>query len=364
MVATDYYAVLGVARSASDGEIKAAYRALALRYHPDRNPGDDDAEARFKQLSEAYAVLSDPERRMRFDRFGAVAGDVPFGADELANATEFFDAVFGDLFGRGRKRRAGRDLRYTLELELEEAALGCDKTIRFPRDEDCSACAGTGAEGGRVGLETCATCAGKGVLRAKTGFLPVRRDCVVCDGTGQVPKRPCATCGGRGLVERERSYDVRVPAGSVRGATQRVPGEGAPARRGGTKGDLHVVVRVRPHPYYREEEGVLVCDVPLTMIEAAVGSELEVPVLDGTVLMKVPAGTQPGAVFRIKGRGLPRGATGERGDVHVRLNVEVPAALPDAARIALEAAADALGPDAHPKRRAFEQERAKRKSAR
>jgi molecular chaperone DnaJ len=346
----DHYEVLGVERKATPSEIKAAYRRLAMRYHPDRNQGDREAEERFKDVSIAYAVLSDEEKRARYDRFGAVAADLPFGDDaDLGRVTDFFDAVFGDLFGLGRKRAAGQDLRYTLELDFEEAALGCEKTIRFERTEDCRTCGGTGAQGGTAGLIPCARCEGQGHLKQKTGFFTTRRECLACGGSGEVPEIRCGACTGTGLAEREREYVVRVPAGSLAGGTQRVPGEGSPGRRGGPAGDLHVALRVRPHPFYRQEDDVLVCELPITISEAALGAEVEVPLLDTRVRMKVPPGTQTGAVFRIRGKGLVR-PTGERGDAHVRVSVETPAALDDEARALLQRLATLVQDEAYPRR--------------
>jgi len=352
-----------VERSSTDVEIKAAYRRLALKWHPDRNPGDKAAEERFKELAIAYAVLSDGDKRTHYDRFGAVDGSAgPFGAADIAGATEFFDALFGDLFGLARKKStAGRDLRYTLELDFEEAALGCEKAIVFERPEDCADCHGTGAEGGTAGLATCTRCNGEGVIRKKAGFLSTRRDCMGCGGTGQVPRVRCPTCEGAGLVDRERRYTVRIPPGSTGGSTQRLPREGAPGRRGGPSGDLHVIVRVRPHPFYAREstrEGdVLVIDVPLSFTEAALGAEIDVPVLDGVVRMRVPPGTQSGAQFRLRGKGFPKGGlrhdAGARGDAHVRVVVETPAALGDEARALLTRVGELLGDEALPRRSAF-----------
>jgi molecular chaperone DnaJ len=351
----DHYEVLGIDRAASSGEIKAAYRRLALKWHPDRNPGDRAAEERFKEVSIAYAVLGDDDKRAHYDRFGASMADTPFGVDtNLRSATDFFDAIFGDLFGLGRKRSAGQDLRYTLELDFEEAALGCEKTIRFQRQEDCRACSGTGAEGGAAGLVACNRCGGQGYVRGKTGFLPTKRECLACAGAGEVPRVRCAPCSGTGLVEREREYVVRVPPSSTAGAMQRVNGEGAPGRRGGPAGDLHVTVRVRPHPFLREEGGVLVCELPISPAEAALGADVDVPLLDASVRMKVPPGTQPGALLRLRGKGLPRAdAQQPRGDAHVRVVVETPAALGDEARALYAKLEAALGREALPRRTAF-----------
>ncbi len=352
-MAHDHYKTLGVGREASAGEIKAAYRKLALQHHPDRNPGDRAAEERFKELSQAYAVLSDDEKRARYDRLGDVASDLPFGdAADVAKVTEFFDAVFGDLFGLGRKRAAGQDLRYTLELDFEQATLGCKQAIKFTRSEDCRACAGSGAEGGPGGLQTCRRCGGQGWSKQKAGFFSARRDCLACAGSGQVPRVRCKTCSGTGLVENEREYVVRVPPGSQTGTIQRVAGEGSPGRRGGPAGDLHVVVRVRPHPFYRQEGELLVVEVPVAMEAAALGTEIDVPLLDERVRMKIPAGTQPDSVFRIRGKGLPQ-AKGGRGDAHVRVQVEIPSVCSDEARETLGKLRAQLGDQAYPQQRAF-----------
>ena len=329
---------------------------MALRWHPDRNPGDRAAEERFKELSIAYAVLSDEEKRGHYDRFGSVDGAGPLGGADIASATEFFDALFGDLFGLARRRKtAGRDMRYTLEVDFEEAALGCEKTITFERPEDCRVCLGTGAEGASAGLATCSHCGGEGIVRKKAGFLTTRRECMGCGGTGQVPRVRCAACEGAGLVDRERSYTVRVPPGSIGGSTQRLPREGAPGRRGGPSGDLHVLVRVRPHPFYGREstrEGeVLTVELPLTFVEATLGAEVDVPVLDTRVQMRVPPGTQAGATFRLRGKGFPR--AGGRGDAHVRIAVETPTAVSEEARGLLLRLGGALEGAELPRRRAF-----------
>jgi molecular chaperone DnaJ len=297
--------------------------------------------------------LSDRDRRERYDRFGAEGGAGPFSASDVASATDFFDTIFGDLFGMAKRRSStGRDLRYTLELDFEEAAAGCDKVIVFERPEDCEACRGSGAEGGAAGMVTCARCNGEGSIRSKVGFIPGRRECLGCGGTGQVPRVRCKVCEGAGLIDRERRYRVRIPPGSTGGTTQRVPREGAPGRRGGPAGDLHVITRVRPHPFFGREGDVLTIDLPLSPVEAALGTEVEVPVLDGRVHMKVPPGTQAGSVFRLRGRGLPREG-GARGDAHVRIVVETPAQLGDEARTLLARVGELLDDEALPRRRAF-----------
>jgi molecular chaperone DnaJ len=304
-------------------------------------------------------VLSDRDRREHYDRFGTDNGNMPFNAADVATATDFFDTIFGDIFGMARRKSAtGRDLRYTLELDFEEAAAGCEKVIVFERPEDCEACRGSGAEGGASGMMTCGRCNGEGVVRSKVGFIPGRRECLGCGGTGQVPRVPCKVCEGAGLVDRERRYRVRIPAGSTGGTTQRVPREGAPGRRGGPSGDLHVIVRVRPHPFFGREGDLLTIDLPISPVEASLGTEVEVPVLDGRVHMRVPPGTQAGSVFRLRGRGLPRDGGG-RGDAHVRIVVETPSALGDEARALLTRVGELLDDEALPRRRAFREAAAK-----
>lgn len=349
----DYYQTLGVTREASEAEIKVAYRKLALRYHPDRNPGDRAAEERFKELATAYAVLSDFEKKAHYDRFGSAGDGNPFAGVNVSSATDFFDAMFGDLLGMGRKKgAAGRDLRYTLEIEFDEAALGCKKMIAFDRSEDCGACRGTGAEGGAAGLRPCGRCNGQGFQRQGTGLLAGRRECPVCNGTGELPRVRCASCEGAGLVEKRRIFDVTIPPRTLTGSVQRVPGQGSPGRRGGAAGDLHVIVRVRPHPYYAAEGDTLIVQLPLSISEAALGAEVDVPVMDGTVRMKIPPGTQSASVFRVRGKGIPR-AMGGRGDCHVRVNVETPVDIGAEARDLLARLEVAAGTAATPQRRTF-----------
>ena len=352
-LALDYYETLGIARDASEADIKIAYRKLALRYHPDRNPGDVVAEERFKELSTAYAVLSDVDKKAHYDRFGFLGDANPFAGANVAAATDFFDAIFGDLLGLGRRKKsAGRDLRYTLEIDFDEAALGCHKTIAFDRAEDCAACHGSGAEGGVAGLVKCGRCGGQGFQRGNTGLLGGRRECAVCGGTGEIPRERCRTCEGAGIVDKWREFDVSIPPRTTSGSTQRVAGQGSPGRRGGPAGDLHVVVRVRPHKYYAQEGDTLTVELPISMTEAALGAEVDVPVLDGTVKMKVPPGTQSGSVFRIRGKGIPH-PTGGRGDCHVRVTVETPVDLGPSVREMLERIEIAQGSGATPRRRDF-----------
>jgi molecular chaperone DnaJ len=349
----DYYLLLEIERHANDAEIKAAYRKLALRFHPDRNPGDKEAEERFKAISEAYAVLSDADKRAHFDRFGQSVAASPFapGAD-LSAATDFFDAILGDLFGLDRNKKAGQDLRYTLELSFEEAALGATKSIHFERAEDCADCVGTGAQGGAAGLVRCSKCDGDGFFRQKGMLFSSKRPCAACGGAGEFPKVRCKTCLGGGLVDREKAYDVRVPSGATDGSAQRIAGQGAPGRRGGAAGDLHILLRVKPHPFFREESGSVTCDLPISIADAVLGAEVLVPLLEGAVRMKIPAGTQSGATFRIRGRGMSRDGNAA-GDILVRMIVETPIAVDDASKELFEQLRSCLPPTSQPKQQAF-----------
>lgn len=355
----DYYEVLGVSRDADDGELKRAYRALALRYHPDHNQNDKAAEEKFKEVSAAYAVLSDPEKRARYNRLGHL-GLTPAGAGadavslDLENVKEFFDSIFGDigdLLGRKRGRSGGRDLRYTVEISLREAVLGAQKNISFPIRGDCATCRGSGARGGEAGLRVCRSCAGKGELRAP-GFLPIRRPCTPCRGTGKEVIDACPTCRGTGQTEQQRDFVVNVPPGCEDGTTRRLAGQGEPGRQGGNSGDLTVVLRIKPHPLIRREGALLHCDVPLSISEAALGAELEVPTIDGRVEMKVPPGTQSGTIFRLRGKGV-LAPSGQRGDLHVRVLVETPKALDERARLALLELASKLPLTTHPLKQQF-----------
>lgn len=358
----DYYEVLGVARDADEIGLKRAYRELALRFHPDKNPGNQEAEEKFKEVSEAYAVLSDAEKRARYDRggfagMGGGAGVEDFG---LSSFTDLFENLFGDLLGRRRAasgaRAQGRDLRYTLELSFVEAALGVEKPIKFNAKRSCETCASSGAKGGPANLVTCAECHGRGEIKVQQGFFSLGRACAACSGTGKAVKEPCPDCRGVGLIEKEREYTVTIPPGTDDGAVRRVVGQGEPGRRGGPSGDLNVVVRVKPHPLFVREGQVVACEVPISIAEAALGAVVEVPTLDGKVDMRIPAGTQSGAMFRLRGKGMPVGLKGSaRGDQHVRVLVETPAALSPRQKELLEQflAEGGAGDEASPKRRDF-----------
>ena len=334
-VRRDYYEVLGISRDADPARIKRAYRELALKFHPDQNPGDANAEAAFKEVSAAYTVLSDTEKRDRYDRRGFAGVEGGPGPD-IGAFTELFEGVFGDLFGRKRERQRGRDLRYTLDLELEEAVIGCKRTISFPTRDRCNACSGTGAEGGERGRHTCTTCKGKGDIKVQQGFFGVAKRCPTCSGSGFVITAPCSVCTGDGTVEVERTFEVSIPPGATDGSTRHVAGEGEPGRAGAPAGDLNVVIKVKAHPLFRREGDAIACDVPVGLAVALLGGVVDVPTLEGTAEMKIPAGTQPGAVFRLRGKGGPTSG-GMRGDLRIHVQVELPVTLDEAQQAELRA---------------------------
>jgi molecular chaperone DnaJ len=348
----DYYEVLGVARDADAATLKRAYRELALKYHPDQNPDNPDAEAHFKEVSEAYTVLSDPEQRMKYDRrgFEGVGGGV--GVD-VGGFTDLFESLFGDLFGKRKARSMtpGRDLRYTLELSFEEAALGVTKTIKFPAPAECTACKGTGAQGGEAGLRPCATCSGKGEIKVQQGFFSLSKRCPSCAGVGTTVAVKCETCKGTGTVDKEREFEVIIPPDTEDGATRRVAAQGEPGRRGGQPGDLNVIVRVKPHPFFRREGGVVTCEVPISVTQAALGAVIQVPTLEGRVEMRIPPGTQSGTLFRLRGKGA--GRANARGDAHVRVLIETPTALTASQRELFEKLASSLGDEQRPQQASF-----------
>lgn len=348
----DYYEVLGVPRDVDAATLKRAYRELALKYHPDQNPDNPEAEAHFKEVSEAYTVLSDPDARARYDRggFGSVGGGV--GVD-IGGFTDLFESLFGDLFGKKKAtgRMPGRDLRYTLELSFEEAALGCDKTIKFAAPTECGACKGTGAKGGDAGMRVCTTCGGKGEMKVQQGFFSLSKRCPSCAGTGKIVGEPCEVCKGAGTVDKEREFVVAIPADTEDGATRRVAGQGEPGKRGGAAGDLNVIVRVRPHPIFRREGGIVTCEVPISIVEASLGAVIQVPTLDGKVDMRVPPGTQSGTLFRLRGKGA--GKPGARGDAHVRIVVETPTALTAKQRELFEQLKSSLAGEQTPLQKSF-----------
>ena len=350
----DYYEVLGVPRNASDQEMKSAYRKLALKHHPDRNPGDKHAEELFKEAAEAYAVLSDTEKRQRYDAYGhaGLGASATAGGFDPSVFSDFSDILgdffgFGDLFGRRSARggpRRGSDLRYNLELTLEEAASGTEPTLRFPRVENCTGCAGTGAAAGSK-PETCPTCHGQGQVAFQQGFFTVARTCSRCRGTGRIVSQPCGTCSGQGQHSVDRTLQIKIPPGVDSGSQLRITGEGEAGAMGGPPGDLYVVVRLKDHEFFKREGAHLICEWPVTVAQAALGGQLEVPTLGGgKTRLPLPEGTQPGAVLRVRGHGMAQLGARGKGDLHVVIRVVVPHKLNPEQRKAFEQLAKSLPP--------------------
>jgi molecular chaperone DnaJ len=360
----DYYEVLGVPRHADDEELKSAYRRLALQYHPDRNPDDREAEERFKEASEAYAILSDAEKRRAYDRFGfsgvgagAPGGFTDFG--DLGNFTDLFSDLFGDIFGapRGPGRRSGRgrrgaDLRYNLEIELTDVLEGMEAQVKIPKMRPCKSCEGSGARAG-TSAETCPQCRGTGQVVLQQGFFRISRPCDTCGGEGEIVRHRCADCRGTGRTEGEQNITVRVPPGVEEGNRLRLVGEGEAGVAGGPAGDLYVVISVKAHPLFERDGSDLHCRVPVSFPQAALGSEIEVPTLDGKVQLRVPEGTQTGRVMRLRGKGLPSVRSAARGDHLVHIFVEVPTRLDKHQRELLEKFAEATGSDVSPATKSF-----------
>ena len=335
MAKRDYYEVLGVQRAASDGELKRAYRQLAMQCHPDRNPGDSAAETRFKEINEAYEVLKDPQKRAAYDQFGHQAfeqgGAGRAGGFDFTSFADVFDDLFGDFMGAGGRRRGastrGADLRYNLTIGLEEAFTGKKAQIRVPTSIACEACSGSGSEAGAEPTG-CPTCRGAGRVRAQQGFFTVERTCPTCQGTGRVISNPCATCGGAGRVQRERALAVTIPPGVEDGTRIRLSGEGEAGIRGGQPGDLYIFVSVAPHRFFRRDGAHLFCRAPIPMTMAALGGHVEVPTIESRrARMPIPAGTQTGKQFRLKGKGMCELHGGTRGDLFVEVVVETPVNL-------------------------------------
>ena len=356
----DYYEMLNVNRNASDDEIKKAYRKLALKYHPDRNPGDKQAEEKFKQVSEAYQILSDSNKRAQYDQFGHAAfGDGgPFagGFDFTAGFEDIFGDVFGEFFGGATGRRRGRsrgdDLRYNLTLSFEEAVSGAEKKIKIPRQGTCESCNGNGARPGTA-PQTCPTCRGRGQVSFQQGFFSVSRTCNQCHGQGTVIKDPCGACGGSGRVRKMHTLNVKIPAGVDTGSRLKLRAEGEAAPAGGMPGDLYVVIQAEPHPIFVRDNLDILCDIPVTFVQAALGAEIDVPTLAGKVKVKVPPGTQSGKVFRLKGKGIQDVQGYHQGNQHVRIIVETPTHLTTRQKELLKEFAALGGEDINPLSKGF-----------
>ena len=350
MAKRDYYEILGVSRDVDEAALKKAYRTVAMRDHPDRNPDDPEAEERFKEASEAYSILSDPEKRRNYDRFGhagvgagapGAGGFQDFG--DLGGFTDLFEDLFGDLFGgrrpgarrtRGRGQR-GADLRYNLEIELKDVLQGLESQVKIPKMRPCGTCEGSGLPPGTT-PEVCGACHGSGQVVLQQGFFRVSRPCDVCAGTGEIARERCNDCRGQGRIEGQQTINVRIPSGVDDGTRLRLSGEGEAGIAGGPPGDLYVVISIRPHDLFERDGPDLHCQVPVTMVQAALGAEVDVPTLEGRVKLSLPAGSQSGKVMRLRGKGVPTLRSSSRGDQLLHIFVETPTRLTKPQRELLE----------------------------
>ncbi len=350
MAKRDYYEILGVSRGADADEIKKAYRKLAVKYHPDKNPGDKSAEEKFKELGEAYEVLNDPQKRAAYDQYGHGAFDRRgpgggFRGGGFHDPADIFREVFGgsgifdEFFGGGRadpfQPQRGDDLRYDLEITFEEAANGCEKEISVTKPDRCETCKGSGAEAGS-NTRTCSTCGGRGQVITSRGIFSIAQTCPHCQGAGRVVEKPCKSCHGKGRRDVTSKIKLRIPAGVDSGSRLRSSGNGEGGLRGGPPGDLYVVLHVKPHDIFQREGDDLLCEVPVSFVQATLGAEIEVPTLNGKTAIRIPAGTQPGTMFRLKGKGVKNVQGYGHGDLHVRITVEVPTHLNAAQKAKLQ----------------------------
>ena len=354
----DYYDILGVAKTASDSDIKSAYRKQAMKYHPDRNPGDHAAEEKFKEAAEAYAILADSEKRSLYDRFGhagvksAAGAGAGFDPSVFQEFGDFADILgnmfgFGDLFGGSRRRggpQRGADLRYDLEISFIESARGAETAIQIPRQENCESCHGSGAAPGSSPT-TCPQCRGQGQVRFQQGFFTVARTCPQCRGAGKIVTKPCATCHGAGRVAKERKITVKIPPGIATGQQLRLQGEGEAGSAGGPAGHLYVVVHVQEHEFFRRDGVNLFCEIPVNFTTVALGGDIQVPTLDGPEMVRVPEGTQTGTTLRLKGKGMPDVGGRGRGDLFATVQVKTPKKLTRDQRRLLEQLGAALPPE-------------------
>ena len=360
MAKRDYYEILGVDRSASGDELKKAYRKVAMKYHPDRNPGDKEAEDKFKEASEAFEVLSDQSKRQRYDQFGHSAeglGDGFSGFSQGAGFGDIFGDIFGEFFGangerRGQRGEGGSDLQYNLEINFEDAAFGTSRELEIPRMETCNTCGGLGARS-QNDIETCNNCGGTGQQRIQQGFFSVATTCAACSGRGQTIRNVCNTCHGRTRVKKTRKIRVNIPAGVDTGSRIKLSGEGEHGSNGGPNGDLYIVLRVQDHPVFEREGSDLFCEVPISFTQAALGSEIEVPTLEGKARLKIPAGTQSHKIFRLRNKGVAQIRRPERGDLHVRVVIETPTNLTSRQKELLEEFEECCHETSHPLRDKF-----------
>ena len=359
----DYYDVLGVDRSAEQNDIKRAYRKLAMKYHPDRNPDDEKAAENFREVTEAYEVLSDSNKRARYDQFGhAGVNDQMggFGSGGFQDSSAFrdfgdlFGNVFGDAFGfgGGGQSNHGADLRYNLTITLEEAAEGKEVELKIPKHEHCDTCSGSGARPGTNPVP-CSTCGGHGQVQVQQGFFAMRRTCPSCQGTGKKIESPCVSCGGTGRKKVNKNVKIRIPAGVYDGAQVRVSGEGEAGMQGGMPGDLFIVITIKPHSIFERDGGDLHCDMPITFPQAALGAEVDAPTLNGKVKIRIPAGTEGGRVFRLRGHGVQDVRIRQKGDLFVRVQIAVPKKLTGEQEDLLKQFAKVTGDDVYPERTSF-----------
>ncbi len=350
-MAKDYYSILEIDRNATTDEIKKAYRRLALKYHPDRNPGDKTCEEKFKEINEAYACLSDPEKRINYDRYGTAEGiGADFGFGGFGDFTSGFGDIFGDIFsdffgdftGRRARPNKGQDIRYDLDITLEEAVFGTQKKLNIPRWEPCPVCNGTRSKPGK-GPAVCPTCKGAGHTRLQQGFFSISRTCGRCEGTGSVITDPCNECKGQGRIKKKRPVTLKVPPGVDTGIRLKVAGEGEAGSYGGPPGDLYVIITVSPHPFFKRKGNDLHCEVPISFVQAALGAEIEVPTIDGNAKINIPAGTPSGRVFHLRGKGVPKLGSYGRGDQYVTIYIDVPKKLTPRQRELLKEFAEISG---------------------